>query len=156
MVAEMHPAFRLACVTGALTHAPFDFFSAFLVGEYLIQVKDFNARTGGYSTYTLLQYYWCDVVSFGICIWMSLLALHLCCIAGFVTEPYVSYQAIAGGETDRLLVLEEERERRLMYDSVQQERYAYIAKNTVDFTRRKPARATEKSGDVEMAANKQV
>lgn len=151
----MHPAFRLTCVAGALTQAPFDFFSAFLVGEYLIQVKDFNARTGSYSTYTLLQYYWCDVVSFGICIWTALLALHLCCIAGFVTEPYVSYQAIAGGATDRLLVLEGERERRLAYDSVQQDRYEHLSKSAADFTRRKPARPAETS-DVEMAANKQV
>lgn len=144
----MHPVFRLACVLGALTQAAFDFCSAFLVGEYLIQIKDFSARTGAWTTYTLYQYYWCDVVSFGLCVWISLLGLYLCCIAGFMPDPYVSYQAISGGVTDRLLVLEGEREKRLIYDSVQSDRYDYMVKSS-DFMRRKPS--TKEKADLEMA-----
>ena len=137
-VGEMHPVFRVTCVVGALTQAPFDFFSAFLVGEYMIQVSDYNAKTGEYTSRTLLEYYWCDVVSFGLCVWISLLALHLCCIAGFIPAPYVPYQAIAGGVTDRLSVLDEERSKRLAYDLVQQERYEYLSNQSKEaYQRRK-------------------
>jgi hypothetical protein len=141
-VAAMHPVFRLTLVVSVLTQATFDFFSGFLVGEYIIQVEHHNAVTGGYSSHSLQVYYWVDVVSFGLCIWMSLLGLYLCCIAGFVTDPYVSYQAINGGPTDRLSVLDEERERRLMYDHVQTERYDVLSKNEQDFIRRKKQKSS--------------
>ncbi len=129
---EMHPFFRIFCAIGALIQCPFDFFSGILVGEYMDQVSGFNAKTGRFSSQKLLQYYWRDVVSFGLCVWISLLALHLCCLVGFVQAPYISYRTIAGGETDRILVMESAREKRKEYDieqDIRLERLQFNKKN---------------------------
>ena len=113
---EMHPFFRITCAIGALMQCPFDVFSGILVGEYMDQVSGFNAKTGRFSSNKLLQYYWRDVVSFGLCVWIALMSLHLCCLVGFVQAPYISYRSIAGGETDRILVMESASEKRKEYD----------------------------------------
>lgn len=150
-VGELHAAFRITCAVGALTQCTFDFFSAFLLGEYLIQVHDHNASTGEYTSFTLLQYYWRDLVSFGICIWISLLALYLCCIVGFFANVYVSYQAINGGPTDRLLTLETEREKRKIYDYIQHVRYDYLSSSSNEQMRRKKSKSADGSKvDVEL------
>ena len=126
LMGEAHAVFRILCVCGALLQCPFDTFSAVLVGEQIEQVQNFNAPTGNYTYNSLVMYYWRDIASFGICVLMAMLGLHLCCIVGFVQAPYIAYQSISGGARDRLLVLEEESDRRKQYDVEQQRRFEHL------------------------------
>lgn len=142
MMGEAHAVFRVLCVCGALLQCPFDAISAMLVGEYIDQVQNYNAPNGNYSDSSRIMYYWLDISSFGLCVLMCMLGLHLCCIVGFVQAPYVTYQSISGGSRDRLLVLDEESDRRKQYDVEQQRRFEHL-----QYEEKKQKNASKKNWD---------
>jgi hypothetical protein len=119
---EMHAAFRVACVCSAVAQAGFDGLSAVQVGEYYDQVKGFNAPTGRYTPSSMQDYYWMDLISFGISTYILLLGLHQCCVIGFIQLPYVNYQAIRGGDVDRIETMKRESVKRSMFEVLQQGR----------------------------------
>lgn len=118
----MHAVFRTLSVCGAVAQAAFDALSAVQVGEYYNQVKYFNAPSGNYTLASMYDYYWMDIISFGISTYILLLGLHQCCIVGFIQLPYVNYQAIRGGDVDRVETMRREVVKRSLFDFQQQGR----------------------------------
>lgn len=116
LFAEMHAVMRWMCKAGCVAQATFDFLSAFLVYDYIHQVNHYNASTGSYSLQLLNYYFWRDVGSFGLSVLILLLALHLSNIVGLCQPQLISFQAIVGGDFDRLAVLNREREKRRIKD----------------------------------------
>lgn len=118
----MHAVFRVVCVGSAVAQAAFDGLSALHVGEYYDQVKAYNAPTGEYTPSSIQNYYWMDIISFGISTYILLLGLHQCCVIGFVQLPYINYQAIRGGDVDRIEAMKHELAKRSIFEFQQQGR----------------------------------
>lgn len=106
---DMHAMFRWMCVIGVVHQIIFNALSAFQIGQYIDQVKQLSAPTGDYTLTALNIYYWRDVLSFGLCIWILLLNSLFLSVVGLTNRPFIRYQEIAGGDFDRAAVMREQR-----------------------------------------------
>lgn len=116
LFAEMHAGPRYICLVGAIVGFFFDAVSAVRVHLYYQQVIDHDAPTGLY-TETLLQYYFYrDMLSFCLAMYITLMTLHLFAVVGWCQPPIINYQSIVGGEVDRITIFQQQRQIRRVYD----------------------------------------
>lgn len=109
VVADMHTIFRLICGIGCICEMVLDALSAFEVWEYYLQVIRFNAPLAAYSQRTVLLYFYRDVISFGVCVWILLTLAYFSIVVGLL-QPYISYQVISGGDLDRCASMRKQRD----------------------------------------------
>lgn len=109
-VGDMHPLPRYCCFFGALIGVIGDALSAYQVGNYIQSISDQNAPlTGKYTETSMEVYFWRDIVSFGLGVWISLLIVHCICVIGLWQPPFISFQSIMGGDFDRCEVMRSQR-----------------------------------------------
>jgi hypothetical protein len=107
---DMHPLPRLACVLGVLMGVVGAALSAYQIQDYIRQTNQLGAPLEGqYSELALNIYYYRDLVSFGLCVWILLLNGLFICTVGVCNPPFLRYQVIAGGDFDRCEVMRRER-----------------------------------------------
>ena len=116
MFGDMHAVARWICIVGCIIQATSDAYSAVQVYHYMEQVDENHAPNGEYSSRTLSWYYWRDIGSFGLCILLLMVCLHLSTIVGWCQPQLISYPAIVGGEGDRTSVFQEQRASRRIFD----------------------------------------
>lgn len=107
---DMHPLPRLACLLGVFMGMVGDALSAYQIQDYIQQTNQLGAPLEGqYSMIALVIYYYRDLVSFGLCVWIMLLNCLFICTVGICNPPFFQYQVIAGGDFDRCEVMRRER-----------------------------------------------
>ena len=106
---DMHPFPRLICLVATLVQIVMDGLSAFQIGELIVQVDTLSAPTGLYSPFALQIYYYRDIASFGVNVYVLLLNLLFICVVGISNPPFITYQLIAGGDFDRCEVMRHQR-----------------------------------------------
>lgn len=116
LFADMHAGPRYICLIGAIIGFFFDAVSAVRVYLYYYQVRDHDAPTGLYNQSLLRYYFYRDVASFCLAMYIALLTLHLSAVVGWCQPPVINYQSIVGGEVDRLSVFRQQRHIRRMFD----------------------------------------
>lgn len=116
LFAEMHAGPRYICLAGGIVGFVFDAISAVRVYLYLYQVIDHAAPTGLYTETTMRLYFYRDMLSFGLCMYITLVTLHMLALVGWCQPPLITYQSIVGGEVDRLTVFQQQRQIRRVYD----------------------------------------
>lgn len=116
LFAEMHAGPRYICLVGAIVGFCFDAISAVRVHLYYYQVVDHNAPTGLYTETLLRYYFYRDMLSFCLAMYITLMTLHLFAVVGWCQPPVINYQSIVGGEVDRLTIFQQQRHIRRMYD----------------------------------------
>lgn len=112
IVGDMHPMARYVCLFGSMLQVATDAISAIQIRDLLSQIYHFHVAQTNYSSSWLNAYYWRDLVSFGICIYIFCLCAHFSSLAGWCS-PLISYRVISGGDMDRCQVMRESREYRL-------------------------------------------
>lgn len=113
---EMHAFARLICASFCVLQGCFDAISSLKVYSHIHDVRTMNSPLGDYTMQTLHWYYWRDVGSFGMCIWILLLCLHLSNVVGWCQPPLITYQAVVGGDIDRASIFSRIRESRKVFD----------------------------------------
>ena len=116
LFAEMHAGPRYLCLFGSIVGFFFDAVSAVRVHLYYYQVVDHNAPTGLYTKELLRYYFYRDMLSFCLLMYITLMTLHLFAVIGWWQPPLINYQSIVGGEIDRLTIFQQQRNIRRMYD----------------------------------------
>lgn len=107
---DMHPLPRLTCVLGVFMEMVGDMLSAYQIGDYIQQTNALGAPLEGqYSKLALVIYYYRDLISFGLCVWIMLLNFLFIITVGVCNPPFFRYQVIAGGDFDRCEVMRRER-----------------------------------------------
>lgn len=106
---DMHPLPRIVCLLGTLVQIVMDGLSAFQVGELITQADKLSAPTGLYSPVALQIYYYRDISSCGVNVYILLLNLLFICVVGIANPPFITYQLIAGGDFDRCEVMRHQR-----------------------------------------------
>lgn len=106
---DMHPYPRLLCVLGLFHQICCDAFSAYQVNQYIYQIQHQSAPTGLYTETLLNIYYYRDLLSFGLCVWILFLNILFIVTVGIWNPPFLTYQTIVGGDFDRCEVMREQR-----------------------------------------------
>ena len=116
LFADMHAGPRYLCLMGSAGSFFFDAISAVRVYLYYYQVIDHDAPLGSYTEGSLRFYFYRDMLSFCITVYITLMVLHLCAVVGWWQPPVINYQSIVGGEVDRLTVFQQQRQIRRIFD----------------------------------------
>lgn len=116
LFADMHASPRYICLVGAIVGFFFDAVSAVRVHLYYYQVVDHDAPTGLYTEKLLRYYFYRDMLSFCLAMYVTLMVLHLFAVVGWCQPPVINYQSIVGGEVDRLTIFQQQRQIRRVYD----------------------------------------
>ena len=125
LFADMHAGPRYICLVGAIVGFFFDAVSAVRVHLYYYQVVDHDAPTGLYTETLLRYYFYRDMLSFCLAMYITLMTLHLFAVMGWCQPPVINYQSIAGGEVDRVTIFQQQRQIRRVYD------YKYVSSGVI-------------------------
>lgn len=112
-VVDMHFLARFMCLFGALLQAISNAISAVQIHDLLFQISFYKVQPSNYSYAWLAVYYYRNIFSFALCVFIALLCAHFTSIIGCFGNSFISYQVISGGGMDRCEVMRQNREIRI-------------------------------------------
>lgn len=112
IVCDMHPILRWIAMAGCLVGIFGDAISAYQVYDYYKQIRDQEAPSNGYSAEHIINYYWRDIISFGLGVDILLLIAYLSNVVGWCPPQLIHPALISGYDMDRYAVMHEQRDRR--------------------------------------------
>jgi hypothetical protein len=113
-VSDMHATARLLCMAGCFEQIACDAISAIQIQDLLFQITYFSVQPTNYSVYWLHVYYYRDIISFGVSLYILMMCVYFTSIVGWYEPQYISYRVVSGGDVDRCQVMRDHRDSRML------------------------------------------